>query len=217
MTKDQEIIRFNKRIDQINRAPSVQDSIKRLGDGITRMSFGLAFDYTTLSLYKKAEALEKRYGGNYTNMVRNSVEKIIDKLKEPLKQVEESPKLSEIVEDVFDESKVEEITIEYPTIFSKIYRTPETRKLDKEYKVILERGDKLLLAALGYGVTEIECSNIMPIFERIAEKTRYFAGVKVNELEKLVKGYGLDVHVSKRFVKKGTYKGEEICFPVRFI
>jgi hypothetical protein len=106
--------------------------------------------------------------------------------------------------------------------FTAIFRTPETRRLDTKYAFQLNfTGMNLRTNLLASTETHTGTSNLMALFEHIANQTRYFAGVQVSELKPLIKGPGLETHVKEGFVALKQYSGPDgkkgqIAVPVRF-
>lgn len=201
------------------------DAIKHFGDQLSQRNFDPNTPVTELSLYQKAVMVDARQGTNYAGQVASLYKLAVEGFVPPAihtplaaaTQVNMPVTPTRSIDTAVDET-IERLPFDKKP-FTSLFRTAETHRLDEQYGIARMTG-QVLTAPLGNGVTEIDVSNIMPIFEKIANLQRYFAGVRVEELEKISKGYSLEIHVREGFVARRTFidngKKVEIAVPVRF-
>ncbi len=221
--KNREMEERLARIEDGLARSDVNYAVRQLGDGLDVFNFDPTKPMNALSLYRSASVMDERSGrpdgfvkrleGLYDQVLRALEDYQREKAKATITSGQVTPRASiDAVVDVTIEA------IPFGDKFSVIFRTAETRRLDNKFDIAGRKG--LQIAPMGYGVTEIEMSNIMPILEWIANKAGYFAGVRVDELERYAKGFELETHVAEGFVAVKTHQADgvkaDIVVPVRF-
>ncbi|MCK5594317.1 MAG: hypothetical protein KAI18_03680 [Candidatus Aenigmarchaeota archaeon] len=202
---------------QIETYHCILDGNYNIKDSIDSVLKGLGVDkqdlkprnkekLSELRLYKKAETMDKRYNTRiYTESMNKLIKHIIKKIQEPTERtvVQKQEAIDEIYKSLFDGA------------ITSVFRTDETRKLDKDYR-LTESDNKITTAPMGCGVQELEGSKVMALFEYIANEMGFFAGITITDLNEIVPKSNLSDHERERFIVKKDYNDTTIYVPCRF-
>ncbi len=184
-------------------------AIRQLGDGLDVFKFDPTKKVETLSLYQAAINLDANRGVRgigHAEKLEGLYGQVVSAFEAYQKEKAGEATIATLAEQAPVDDTIERIF--HYSDFSCIYRTQETRWLDKQYK---ER-----LADTHRGL-QLVTSTLMHVFVNIANETGYFAGIRVNELRILATAPSLEQHVMNGFVALKTCREDkmEIAVPVR--